>query len=75
MALSSLEHPAPPNDDPLPLPIPPPSTLQVPPFNYHHGQPHHYQHCPELIYVAGSSSDDLDSSPKSSALLLRITNQ
>ena len=35
-ALSTLEHPAP-NDDPPPLPIPLPSMLQVPPFDYHHG--------------------------------------
>ena len=75
MALSTPEHPAPPNDDPPLLPIPPPSTLQVPPFNYHHGWPRHYRHCPEPIYVAGSSSDDSDGSPRSSALSLWITNQ
>ena len=59
-----------------PLPIPPPSTtLQVPPFNYCHSRPCHYQHCPELIYVAGSSSDDSDRSHGSSALSLWIMNQ
>ena len=70
-APSTPEHPS---DDPPLLPIPPPSTLQVPPFNYHHGRLCHYQHCPELIYVVGSSSDDSDSSPRSSALSLWITN-
>ena len=74
MAPSTPEHPAPPNDDPPLLPIPPPSTLQVPPFNYHHSQPHYYQHHPEPIYVVGSSSDDSDGSPRSSALSLQITN-
>ena len=58
-----------------PLPVPPPSMLQVPPFNYHHGQPCHYQHHLEPIYVVGSSSDDSDRSPRSSALSLWITNQ
>ena len=53
-----------------PLPVPPPSTLQIPPFDYHHGRPCHYQHRPELIYVVGSSSDDSDGSPRSSALSL-----
>ena len=70
IAPSTPEHPAPPNDDPPPLPIPPPSTLQVPPFDYRHGQPHHYQHRPEPIYVVGSSSDDSDGNPRSSALSL-----
>ena len=74
-ALSTLEHPAPPNDDPPPLPIPPPSTLQVPSFDYCHGRPCHYWHCPGPIYIAGSSSDDSDRSPRSSALSLWITNQ
>ena len=75
MAWSTLEHPASPDDDPPLLPIPLPSTLQVPPFDYHHGRPHHYRHCPELTYVMGSSSDGSDGSPRSSALSLRITNQ
>ena len=74
-APSTPEHPAPPNDDPPLLPIPPPSTLQVPPFDYHHGRPHHYQHHLEPIYVAGSSSNDSDGSPRSSALSLHITNR
>ena len=74
MALSTPEHPAPPNDDPPPLLIPPPSTLQVPPFDYHHGRPCHYQHCPEPIYVVGSSSNDSDGSPRSSALSLQIND-
>ena len=69
-ALSTPEHPAPPTDNPPLLPILPPSMLQVPPFDYHHGQPCHYQHHPELIYVVGSSSDDSDGSPGSSALSL-----
>ena len=75
MAPNTLEHPIPPRDDPPPLPIPPPSTLQVPPFDYHYGRPQHYQHCPEPIYVTESSSDDSDGSPGSSALSLWITNQ
>ena len=74
MAPSSPEHPVPPTNDPPPLPIPPPSTLQVPPFDYHHGWPRHYRHCPELTYVARSSSEELDRSPRSSALSLWITN-
>ena len=69
-APSTLEHPAPPNDDPPLLPIPPPSTLQVPPFDYCHGQPRHYQHHPEPTYVTGSSSEESDRSPRSSALSL-----
>ena len=73
--LSTPEHLAPPNDDPTLLPIPSPSTLQVPPFNYCHSRPCHYRHHPEPIYIAGSSSDDLDGSPGSSALSLWITNQ
>ena len=73
-ASSTLEHPAPNNDPPL-LPIPPPSMLQVPPFDYCHGWPHHYWHRPEPIYIAGSSSDDSDRSPRSSALSLWITDQ
>ena len=73
-APSTPEHPAPPNDDPPPLPIPPPSMLQVPPFDYHHGQPRHYWHCPEPTYVTGSSSEESDGSPGSSALSLWITN-
>ena len=52
-APSTLEHLVPPSDDPPLLPIPPPSTLQVPPFDYCHGRPCHYRHHPELIYVAG----------------------
>ena len=36
--------------------------------------PRHYWHHPEPIYIAGSSSDDLDRSPRSSALSLQITN-
>ena len=75
MTPSTLEQPAPPTDDPPPLPIPPPSMLQVPPFNYHHGWPRHYQHCPEPTYVMGSSSEESDRSPRSSALSLSITNQ
>ena len=75
MALSIPEHPAPPNNDPPPLPIPLPLMLQVPPFDYRHGWPHHYWHHPEPIYVMGSSSDDSDGSPRSSALSLQITNQ
>ena len=63
------------NDDPPPLPSPPPTTLQVPPFDYHHGQPRHYRHRPEPTYVAGSSSEESDGSPRSSALSLCITNQ
>ena len=75
MAPSTPEHLAPPNDDPPLLPIPSPSTLQVPPFDYCHSWPCHYWHRPELIYVMGSSSDDSDSSLRSSALSLWITNQ
>ena len=70
MAPSTPECLAPPSDELPPLPILLPSTLQVPPFNYHHGQLCHYQHCPEPIYVAGSSSDESDRSPRSSALSL-----
>ena len=70
-APSTPEQPAPPTDDPPLLPIPPPSTLQVPPFDYHHGQPCHYQHHPEPTYVAGSSSEESDGSPRYSALSLQ----
>ena len=75
IALSTPEHPAPLTDDPPLLPILPPLMLQVPPIDYHHGQPCHYRHCPEPIYVVGSSSDDSDGSPRSSALSLQITNR
>ena len=74
-APSTPEHLAPPADNSSLLPIPPPSTLQVPSFDYCHGWPCHYRHRPEPIYVAGSSSDDLDRSPRSSALSLWITNR
>ena len=72
---SSPEHPTPPTDNPLLLPIPPPTTLQVPPFDYHYGRLCHYRHHPELTYIAGSSSEESDGSPRSSALSLRITNR
>ena len=74
-ALSTPEQPAPPTNDPPLLPIPPPTMLQVPLFDYHHGQPCHYRHHPELTYVAGSSSEESDGSPGSSALSLCITNR
>ena len=72
---SSLEHPVLPTDDPPLLLIAPPSTVQVPPFDYRYGWPCHYQHHPEPTYVMGSSSEESDGSPRSSALSLCITNR
>ena len=84
-APSTLEcpkNPAPPDitTEPIntinfpPLPVSPPSMLQIPPFDYQHSQPHRHQHHPQLIYVVGNSSEVPDRSPRSSALLLWITN-